>query len=164
MSEKLPGRNALLRSALFYTPLFLLTLVGVIAIVTGLFRGGWLLLIISAIAALLFGYQSIQALRDLRVKGLSTTQGPVSRIWSKMDLFISRSYYINVNRNIFRIPIQAYWDLREEAKRMRADGTDQDYRIEVKVEHYPHTGNVVNVERLGVIPIEQPAASQERAG
>lgn len=164
MSEKLPGRNALLRSALFYTPLFIVTLAGVIAIVTGIFQGGWLLLIISAIAALLFGYQSIQALRDLQANRLITTQGSVSRIWSKMDLFISRSYYINVNRNIFRIPIQAYWDLREEAKRMRTDGTDQDYRIEVKVEHYPHTGNVVGVERVGVIPIEQAAASQERAG
>jgi hypothetical protein len=164
MSEKLPGRNALLRSALFYTPLFIITLAGVIGIVTGLFQGGWLLLIISAIAALLFGYQSIQALRDLHANRIITTQGPVSRIWSKMDLFISRSYYINVNRNIFRIPIQAYWDLREEAKRMRADGTDQDYRIEVKVEHYPHTGNVVSVDRVGVIPIEQAAASQERAG
>jgi hypothetical protein len=163
MSEKLPGRNALLRSALFYTPLFILTLIGIIAIVTGLFAGGWLLLIIGLIAAFLFGYQSIQSLRDLRVTSLRVTQGPVSRIWSKMDLFISRSYYINVNRNIFRIPIQAYWDLREEAKRMRTDGTDEDYRIEVRVEHYPHTGNVVSVERLGLVPIESPAPSQERA-
>lgn len=163
MPDKLPGRTALVRSALFYTPLFALTLIGIVSILLGLFDGGVLLLIIGIVGAFLFGYQSIQSLRDLRVHQLSVTQGPVSRIWSKMDLFISRSYYINVNRNIFRIPLQSYWDLREEAKRMRADGTDDDYRIEVRVEHYPHTGNVVSVERLGVIPIEAAAASQERA-
>jgi uncharacterized protein (DUF58 family) len=160
MPDKLPGRAALIRSAVFYTPLFILTLIGLLAIITGLFDGGWLLLIIGLIAAFLFGYQSIQAIRDLRANRLVVTQGPVSRIWSKMDLFISRSYYINVNRNIFRIPLQSYWDLREEAKRMRADGTDEDYRIEVRVEHYPHTGNVVSVERLGLVPIEQPAAER----
>lgn len=163
MAEKLPGRSALMRSAVLYTPLVVLTLIGIVAILAGLFDGGWLLLIIGVIAAFLFGYQSIQALRDLRVDRLVVTQGPVSRIWSKMDLFISRSYYINVNRNIFRIPLAAYWDLREEAKRMRTDGTDDDYRIEVRVEHYPHTGNVVSIERLGLVPIERAAASQERA-
>lgn len=163
MAEKLPGRSALMRSAVLYTPLFVLTLIGIVAILAGLFDGGWLLLIIGVIAAFLFGYQSSQALRDLRVDRLVVTQGPVSRIWSKMDLFISRSYYINVNRNIFRIPLAAYWDLREEAKRMRTDGTDDDYRIEVRVEHYPHTGNVVSIERLGLVPIERAAASQERA-
>jgi len=163
MPEKLPGRSALIRSAVLYTPLFVLTLIGIVAILVGLFDGGWLLLIIGLIAAFLFGYQCIQAIRDLRANRLIVTQGPVSRIWSKMDLFISRSYYINVNRNIFRIPLAAYWDLREEAKRMRTDGTDEDYRIEVRVEHYPHTGNVVSVERVGLVPIERAAASQERA-
>jgi hypothetical protein len=46
---------------------------------------------------------------------------------------------------------------------MRTDGTDEDYRIEVRVEHYPYTGNVVSVERVGLLPIESAAASQERA-
>jgi hypothetical protein len=163
MAESLPGRGALIRSAAFYTPLFILSLISVISILIGVFNGGVVLLIIGLVASFLFGYQSIQALRDLRANRLVVTQGPVSRIWSKMDLFISRSYYINVNRNILRIPIQAYWDLREEAKRMRADGTDQDYRIEVRVEHYPHTGNVTKVERTGLVPIDQPATSGERA-
>jgi len=163
MSESLPGRGPLIRSAIFYTPLFVLALAGTLSIVLGIFNGGLLLLIIGLLTTLLFGYMSIQALRDLRVKQISVTQGPVARIWSKMDLFITRSYYINVNRNIFRIPLQAYWDLREEAKRMQADGTDQDYRIEVRVEHYPHSGNVIKVDRLGVIPAEKPETFQERA-
>jgi hypothetical protein len=163
MTERLPGRGALIRSAVFYTPLFLFTLVAFVLMLTGVWDGGIVLLVIAAICALLFGYQSVTALRDLGTKQLSVTQGPVTRIWSKMDLFVTRSYYINVNRTIFRIPLQAYWDLREEAKRMRADGTDEDYRMEVRVEHYPHTGNVVSVERIGVLPINQPAPSGERA-
>lgn len=159
----LPGRGALIRSAAFYTPLFLLTLASLVGMLTGLLDGGIILIVIALIATFLFGYQSIQAIRDLRATTLVTTQGPVTRIWSKMDLFVTRSYYINVNRNIFRIPIQAYWDLREEAKRMRADGTDEDYRIEVRVEHYPHTGNVTSVERIGVVPVSQPETGRERS-
>ncbi len=163
MTNALPGRAALIRSAAFYTPLFLLTLVSFLAMLFGMVDGGVILLIIAGLGMLLFGYQAVQALRDLRVKQLQVTQGPVTRIWSKMDLFVTRSYYINVSRNIFRIPIQAYWDLREEAKRMRADGSDEDNRIEVRVEHYPHTGNVIKVDRLGVVPIEQPQITRERA-
>jgi hypothetical protein len=163
MAEPLPGRGALIRSAAFYTPLFLLTLASLVAMLIGVLDGGIILVVIAALASFLFGYQGIQALRDLRVDRLTVTQGPVSRIWSKMDLFITRSYYINVSRNIFRIPLQSYWDLREEAKKMRADGTDQDYRIEVRVEHYPHTGNVTRVERIGLVPIEQAEATRERA-
>ena len=152
-------RAGLIRTAIFYTPLFLLTLVSFLAMLIGVLDGGIVLLVIAGIATFLFGYQSIQSLRDLRANRTATTQGPVNRIWSKMDFFISRSYYISVGRSIFRIPIQAYWDLREEAKRMRADGSDEDYRIEVRVEHYPHTGNVISVERLGVIarPGAEPA-------
>ena len=163
MAEPLPGRGALIRSAVFYTPLFLLTLASLVAMLGGLVDGGIVLIVIAALATFLFGYQSIQALRDLRASRLVVTQGPVNRIWSKMDLFVTRSYYINVSRNIFRIPIQSYWDLREEAKKMHADGTDDDYRIEVRVEHYPHTGNVTKVERIGLVPIEQPEATRERA-
>ena len=162
MAQSLPGRGGLIRSAIFYTPLFLLTLASLLAMLLGLVEGGIILIIIALVATFLFGYQAIQAIRDLGVKELSVTQGPVSRIWSKMDLFVTRSYYINVNRNIFRIPLPAYWDLREEAKRMRADGSDEEYRIEVRVEHYPHSGNVTKVERIGLVPIEQPKGVDAR--
>jgi len=162
MTEPLPGRSALMRSAAIYTPLFIASLAGTLAMLLGIFDGGFLLLIFGIILSLLFGYQSIQAIRDLRANRIEVTQGPISRIWSKMDLFVTRSYYINVNRTIFRIPLQAYWDLREEAKRMHADGSDEEYRIEVRVEHYPHTGNVVKVDRIGVIPIAQPESRGER--
>jgi hypothetical protein len=156
MSTSPPGRSALLRTAVIYTPLFLVALAFMLGTLAGVIDGGIVLLVMAGILTFLFGYQSIQALRDLRADTTVVTRGPVNRIWSKMDMFVSRSYYITVQRNIFRIPIQSYWDLREEAKRMRAEGTDEDYRIEVQVEHYPHTGNVVAVERLGVIPTASP--------
>jgi len=46
---------------------------------------------------------------------------------------------------------------------MRADGSDEDYFIEVRVEHYPHTGNVVKVDRVGVVPRSPIEADGERA-
>lgn len=158
------SRTPLIRSAAFYTPLFGLSLLATLSILLGVFDGGIVLLIIGLLATFLFGYQAIQAIRDLRANTITTTRGPVTRIWSKMDLFVTRSHYIAVDRAIFRIPIEAYWDLREEAKRMRADGSDEDYRIEVQVEHYPHTGNVVKVDRLGVIPKPTAESLRDPAG
>ena len=161
MAESLPGRGALIRSALFYTPLFLLTLASLVAMLTGMVDGGPVLIIIAVIATFLFGYQSIQALRDLRAE-LKTTRGPVSRIWSKMDLIVTRSYYIRVSGNIFRVPFPAYYDLREEAKRMRNAGIDDEYMIEVQIVHYPHTGTVESVERLGQVRVPDAAGSEAR--
>jgi hypothetical protein len=150
------SRSGLIRTAALYTPLFLIalgaTVAGFVTRFLGTFDPGVILLFIGIVLSFLFGYQSIQALRDLRENRTVTTQGPVTRIWSKMDLFVSRSHYVAVGRNIFRVPVQAYWDLREEAKRMKADGSEDDYLIEVRIEHYPHTGNVVGIERLGVVP------------
>lgn len=154
-----PSRAGLVRAAAIYTPLFLLSLGATLAILLGVFDGGIILLILAGIGAFLFGYQSIQSLRDLRAAPV-ITQGPVTRIWSKMDFFVTRSHYIAVRRMIFRIPLPAYYDLREEAKRMRADGTDEDYRIEVRVEHFPHTGNVIAIDRVGVVPVVEPQQAQ----
>lgn len=146
------ARAGVLRGAVIYTPLFVLSLIGVVLVLTGIWDGAVLLIILLVLAGL-FGYQSIQSLRDLR-KDMVETRGPVMRIWSKRDVMVSKSYYISVNRAIFRIPIAAYWDLREEAKRMRDAELDDEYRIEVRVVHYPHTGAVETVERLGQISIE----------
>ena len=155
------ARAAVLRTAIFYTPLFIISLAAALIILTGVWDGGIVLLIITLLLAFLFGYQSIQSLRDLRTE-LRTTRGPVSRIWSKMDLIVTRSYYIRVSGNIFRVPFPAYYDLREEAKRMRNAGIDDEYMIEVEVVHYPHTGTVESVERLGQVPIPDASRSEAR--
>ena len=155
------ARASVLRTALFYTPLFLATLIIVILTLAGVWDTGIVLLVILLLLMFLFGYQSIQALRDLRAE-LKTTRGPISRIWSKMDLIVTRSYYIRVSGNIFRVPFPAYYDLREEAKRMRNAGIDDEYMIEVQIVHYPHTGTVESVERLGQVRVPDAAGSEAR--
>ena len=146
------ARAEVVRTAVLYTPLFVLTLLGLALMVTGTWDFAPVLFVILVVLAVLFGYQSIQSLRDLRAE-LRTTRGPVTRIWSKMDLIITRSYYIRVAGNIFRIPLPAYFDLREEAKRLRSAGLDDEYLIEVEVVHYPHTGTVESVARLGQVRV-----------
>ena len=146
------ARARVIRTAIMFTPLFIATALGALIILTGIWDGGIFLLIILAILALLFGYQSVQSLRDLRSE-LRTTRGPVTRIWSKMDLFVTRSHYIAVGKHIFHVPFPPWFDLREEAKRMRSAGLDEDYWIEVEVLHYPHTGTVEKVEQVGQVPI-----------
>jgi hypothetical protein len=150
-----PSAHAsVLRNAIFFTPLFLATALALVAAVLGAWNPGPVLFVILAVLALLFGYQSIQSLRDLRAP-LRTTRGPVVRIWSKMDLIVTRSYYIAVGKQIFRVPFPVYYDLREEAKRLRDADLDGEYRIEVEVVHYPHTGTVESVRRLGPVRIDE---------
>lgn len=157
------ARSAVIRSALFYTPLFTATFVVFVLLLANVWDLGGALKVIVGVLALLFGYQSVQALRDLR-EDLVTTRGPITRIWSKMDLFVTRSYYIRVKGAIFRIPFPAYYDLREEAKRLRSAGLEDDYRIEVQVTHYPHTGAVETVERLGQVRIDDGRARDPEPG
>lgn len=145
------ARAQVLRTAVFYTPLFLASAIVAALLLVGVWDGGPVLLVIMLFLSVLFGFQSIQSLRDLRAD-LRTTRGPVRRIWSKMDLFVTRSHYIAIDRQIFRIPAEAHFDLREEAKRLRDAGLEDDYLIEVEVVHYPHTGTVESVKRLGQVP------------
>ncbi len=152
------ARAGVIRQAVLYTPLLIACIIVELAGLFGIWRLGPVLPFIVLGVGALFGYQSVQALRDLREQ-LQTTRGPVLRIWSKMDLFVTKSYYIAVGRHIFRIPLPAYFDLREEAKRLRAAELDDEYRIEVEVVHYPHTGIVESVARVGQIRIrsDEPA-------
>jgi hypothetical protein len=153
------ARAEVLRTAIFYTPLFLLTVAAALLMLVGVWDGGPVLFVIDLLLAFLFGFQSVQSLRDLRSE-LRKTRGPISRIWSKMDLIVTRSYYIRVGSSIFRIPFQDYYDLREEAKQLKATGLEDEYRIEVEVTHYPHTGAVEKVERLGQIRIDEGPVSE----
>jgi hypothetical protein len=151
------ARASVWRTAIFFTPLFVLSVIGALLILVGAWDGGIVLLIILLLFSLLFGYQSIQSIRDLREE-MQVTRGPVMRIWSKRDVFVAKSYYITVGRGIFKIPLPAYWDLRDEAKRMRDAELEEEYRIEVQVTHYPHTGTVQSVERLGQVRMSEVAA------
>lgn len=154
------ARGSVLRTALLYTPLFIASLAVMLLMVVGVWQFAIVLFVIMGIVAFLFGYQSIQAMRDLRAE-MRTTRGPVLRLWSKRDVFVSKSYYVAVNRSIFRIPLPSYWDLREEVKRLRDAELDDEYRVEVELLHYPHTGAVEWIKKVGEVRIAPPTGPAE---
>jgi hypothetical protein len=127
------ARVAVIRDAAIYTPLFAAGIVLTLLSAAGILNAGIVLTVIEAIITLLFGYQAIQALRDLG-STLVTTEGVIGRRWSKMDFIVTRSHYIAVAGKIFRVPVQD-WHLIDENDR-------------VVVTHYPHSGTVAAVERL----------------
>ena len=128
------AHRAVVRAALIYTPLFIAGIALTVVSAAGTLNAGIVLTIIEAGVTILFGYQSIQALRDLGAD-LVRTEGVIARRWSKMDLFITRSHYISVNRNIFRLPVEDWYNLAEDDI--------------VAVTHYPHTGSVASIEKTG---------------
>ena len=129
------ARSSLFRTALVFTPLFLLSLAGIGAIIFNLVTegaGGLIVtLLLLALAAALTGHQAIQSLRDLRSQP-RVTAGPVDRQWSRADLFVMRSYYVHVDRSVFKLTPRIYAELKEGDT--------------VIVSHYPHTNTVVAVE------------------
>jgi hypothetical protein len=129
------ARSSLRRTVLVFTPLFLLSLAGIGIIIFNLAREGASGLIITLIllllAAFLTGHQSIQSLRDLR-SSPTLSSGLVDRKWSRADLFVLRSYYIYVDRSVFKVTPLIYSELEEGDT--------------VSVNHYPHTNTVIAVE------------------
>src|SRR5438067_1041980 len=130
---QLSARGRIVRDALIYTPLFLLCLTGVILLLLS-FDRPWIGIVLLGFVTFLFGFQSVQSLRDLTSTPRETT-GTISRRWTKRDAMIAKRYYVTVERAIFRIPVDAYLGLREKDT--------------VRIVAYPHTGTVVSVERTG---------------
>jgi hypothetical protein len=129
------ARASLVRTVLVFTPLLLLSLAGVGGVIFYLTRegpGGLIVtLMLLFLAALLTGHQSVQSLRDLRSSPRLTT-GLVDRKWNRADLFILRSFYIYVDRSVFKVTPLIYHELEEGDT--------------VSVNHYPHTNTVISVE------------------
>jgi len=130
---QLSPRGRLIRDAVIYTPIFALCLAVLLFMIAGVIDRAPVALVLLVIVTFLFGYQSIQSLRDL-VAEPETVEGPVLRRWTKRDAFVAKSYYVAVNKAIFRIPVDAYMDT------IVGDT--------VRIVAYPHTGTVVEVERL----------------
>lgn len=129
------ARSSLIRVALVFTPLFLLSLAGIGIVIFNLVREGpsglIITLLLLSLAAFLTGHQSIQSLRDLR-SSPTVSNGLVDRKWSRADLFVLRSYYIYVDRSVFKVTPLIYTELEEGDT--------------VFVNHYPHTNTVISVE------------------
>lgn len=128
------ARAGLRRSLLIYTLLFATAAAVVVYIAQSDAQGaGYVTLSIVGVVALLLAYQVIQHLRDLRAP-LAESVGVIQRKWSRADLVIAwNSYYIAVNRTVFRIGPLDYAEVEED--------------MYVKVVHFPNTNNVVSVHR-----------------
>ena len=129
------ARAALVRTALVFTPLFLLSLAGMGGVIFNLAREGpsglIITLVLLCLAGFLTGHQSIQSLRDLR-SSPRVSSGLIDRKWNRADLFVLRSYYIYVERSVFKVSPLIYVELEEGDM--------------VSVNHYPHTNTVISVE------------------
>jgi membrane protein implicated in regulation of membrane protease activity len=129
------ARASLRRSAALYALLLLGTLAGVWWIVTHAAGGGaYVTLAFAGGLALLLAYFVLQHLRDMGTPP-ATREDLVTRKWSRADLIIvMQSYYITVDRTVFRVKPEDYIHLEEGTR--------------VRVVHFPHTLHVVSVERV----------------
>jgi hypothetical protein len=136
-----------LRSALLYTPVSVLLLaalgLGIRDLAMEPDGGAVALVVIVSLLALLTGYQSVQALRDLVAQPMET-QGVIDRKWRRTDLFFWHNHYILVSRHVFRVEPEDFVELE-------VDDT-------VSIIHYPHTETVESVT-----PLEREARGQPGA-
>jgi len=143
-------RNGILRSAIIWTPLFLITagalLFFLFDMLTGGERGTWFLLVVLALFTTLFGFQSIHALLDLRGEPRET-QDVVVRRWSRTDSFVMRSHYIRLaSKQILRGDLDLLDGVREGDR--------------VNVRYYPHSAVITWVERIESAEFSEPGRSE----
>ena len=132
-------RGRILRSALLWTPLFVLFLLLFVfylwdtALNSGDHGGSWALVVIIGVMTALFGFQSTQALMDLFGNPSSRT-GMVTRRWSRSDSFIIKSHYIRLGKQILRGDEFQFAGVKEG-----------DY---VDVTYYTHSAVVIWLEKV----------------
>ncbi len=130
------ARRGLWRTALVWTPLFLAAGGGgvyfLILQITGSDGYGWVLPIVLLAFGVLFGFQSIQALRDLH-GGTVTITGFITRHWWRLDL-VARSNYLRIDYDkIFRTDRVQWLTIDKD-----------DY---VEVEYFPSSMIAVTIEK-----------------
>ncbi len=130
------ARRGLWRTALFWTPLFITVAGGgtyfFIRQATGDDGYGWVLPSLLVVFGSLFGYQGIQAIRDLR-GGTAMVEGFITRRWRRFDLG-SRSYYLRIDG-----------DKIIRTDRVQYDPVEQGNYV--AVEYYPGSMIAVAVEK-----------------
>ena len=102
------AKNAVLRSALLFTPFLAITLFGlgfiVREIATEGATGGRIVgLVLVASVALLLGYQVVQSIRDLLSETVETV-GEVERSWTRKAMFHFRNSHVFLVRNVYLAP------------------------------------------------------------
>ena len=143
------ARVSILRSAILWMPLFLVTFGALvyffIDVVTGGEQGTVFLLVVLSVLSLLFGFQALQAVLDLAGAPHRETQ-LVTRRWSRNDSFVMRTHYIRL----------------ESGQILRGDKAmlneiDAGHRVEVL--YFRHSGVLIDVARLKEPKEQTPEAS-----
>ncbi len=95
------ARRSLKRTAAFWTPL------ATAALGFGLYfffdellgdGSGWAIPAVFLVFSVLFGFQGVQAIRDL-VGGTVMLTGSITRHWWRLDFVISRSHYVRIDND-----------------------------------------------------------------
>ena len=144
--ERGHARTSLIRGAAIWLPFFVLSALGFLFFAfdeaTGGDKGSWFLVLILLGLAVLFGFQGLQPLWDLFTPP-TEVRGWVTRRWSRSDSLVVRSHYIRINnKQIFRIDRDVHGDVKEA-----------DF---LRVEYYPHSATVVEVEKVPPPEGEKP--------
>lgn len=136
IEERHDHRSAIVRSAIFYTPLAIVSGVLLLIAAYNLLTGGLAALIPTIFLAILAFATIFEAqanLRDLRSEP-TITRGPVMRAWNKgRFLIIGRVHYLLVERRVFEVnPVSA------------AEVEEGRY---VEIAHWPHTNTLITLHR-----------------
>jgi hypothetical protein len=132
-------RSGIMRSAIIWTPPFLLVLFGFFFFffdraTGGGYGGTWFLVVVLAVLSVLFGSQSIQSIMDLRGEP-RRAEGTVTRRWSRSDSFVMRSHYIRLdNKQILRGDADLLHDVKAGDR--------------VDVTYFPHSAVVAKLTKL----------------
>lgn len=142
------ARSGITRSAIVWTPIFVAVAFAFLFFLVDETRGGdrgtWFLVVVLGVLTLLFGFQSVQALRDLRA-GTGELEGTVVRRWTRSDSLVIRSHYIRMEGKILR------------GERFLLEGVEAHDRVRVR--YYPHSGVIAALERLPSLPPERDPAT-----
>ena len=129
------ARAALRRGTVIYSALFLTDVVVFsLVVASGTSGAAYVTLSVVGIVGLLLGYFAMQHIRDVGGP-LVESEGVVTRRWSRADfVIVMQSYYIMVERVVYRLQPEDYIHLEEG--------------MYVKIVHFPHTLNVVSVHEV----------------
>lgn len=143
------GRRGLLRGTVFYGALVAGDAALLYYIVTrGVSGIGYVSLAVVLLFGVLLLTQLVGHVRDVASAPV-TTEGEILRKWQRAELIIAwPSYFIQIERKIFKIEAQDFV-LLEEGRHAR-------------VRHFPHTLNVLEVERVAGAPAESMASKEAR--
>jgi hypothetical protein len=129
----LTPRGRLIRDTILYTPPFAFLVLALVLMIVGVWDRSIVGIVLVAGITFLFGYQSVQSIRDLTSKPREL-DGPIQRRWTKRDGFVVKNYYVSVGKSIFHIAVDDYMLLKTGDV--------------VRVLAYPHTGTLVSINKL----------------